>query len=750
MAEELKLRAVIESVLDERGFKNFDAAAARASGSMKRTSADSTALAGSFRNLAGTLIGIGSAAAAFNFLRESFLGFAREERQLGAMRFQLKAIGEDSEKTGAEVEAFIAALSQQAGIVDDELIPAFNRLLLGLKSVKAAKEALTIAARFAANGVGTVEQNADSLARALQTGQVRALTPFGVSMDATKEGAERLAHAMEQVVRTAEGMPTSLADTQDKINRVAVAFDTARDALGKWASTVLDYELKRVDRAIEALTGEATAMSRLEDQERAVVARRGAGWLAALRARQSARKDDEDAVAKSDLVRIAREREAAEARAKAEKEGIKTAEQAAALRLAVTRERLQAEIGMEREGTDRALSLQLEMLALEEKATLDEARKIGVERSAIDETFAARRKEILFRHEQAAAEIARNELALERAVLDERAEITELSVEHLLAIRVRALELERRAAISAARETGEDVLAIDTIFALRRARLAAESRREQEEQETRRIETARDSERSLWTAQLQGTQVTGRRRFQLERRQLDEWLRDEIRRVGANEDARTAVLEEHSARTQEIKRQEAAQAAEQNAMVASQGVTMLTAMFGESKALAVAQAIINTYEGASKALAQGGIIGPVMAALIIATGLGYVKTIMAQEPAKAGGGGAGRAGGFDDPTSDMLARERGEAWAGDLLQMLDRGFAAGLARSAPAFAGGQRQAPAPPTIINQRQSTFSPTTNTNVSISGWVGAGRTEMAKRLQRELLRIDRQVVRRGRIRG
>jgi len=330
------------------------------------------------------------------------------------------------------------------------------------------------------------------------------------------------------------------------------------------------------------------------------------------------------------------------------------------------------------------------------------------------------------------------------------AEITELSVEHLLAIRVRALELERRAAISAARETGEDVLAIDTIFALRRARLAAESRREQEEQETRRIETARDSERSLWTAQLQGTQVTGRRRFQLERRQLDEWLRDEIRRVGANEDARTAVLEEHSARTQEIKRQEAAQAAEQNAMVASQGVTMLTAMFGESKALAVAQAIINTYEGASKALAQGGIIGPVMAALIIATGLGYVKTIMAQEPAKAGGGGAGRAGGFDDPTSDMLARERGEAWAGDLLQMLDRGFAAGLARSAPAFAGGQRQAPAPPTIINQRQSTFSPTTNTNVSISGWVGAGRTEMAKRLQRELLRIDRQVVRRGRIRG
>ena len=46
------------------------------------------------------------------------------------------------------------------------------------------------------------------------------------------------------------------------------------------------------------------------------------------------------------------------------------------------------------------------------------------------------------------------------------------------------------------------------------------------------------------------------------------------------------------------------------------------------KALAVAQAVMNTYQGATKALAQGGIYGPIAAATVIATGLMSVKKII--------------------------------------------------------------------------------------------------------------------------
>jgi hypothetical protein len=60
------------------------------------------------------------------------------------------------------------------------------------------------------------------------------------------------------------------------------------------------------------------------------------------------------------------------------------------------------------------------------------------------------------------------------------------------------------------------------------------------------------------------------------------------------------------------------------------------------KALAVAQAIISTYQGASKALGQGGVFGPVAAAGVIAQGLAQVRSIMSTDlPEAPMGGGSG-------------------------------------------------------------------------------------------------------------
>lgn len=49
------------------------------------------------------------------------------------------------------------------------------------------------------------------------------------------------------------------------------------------------------------------------------------------------------------------------------------------------------------------------------------------------------------------------------------------------------------------------------------------------------------------------------------------------------------------------------------------------------KAAAIVQATINTYEGASKALAQGGIYGTIMAAVVVAQGLAQVAAIRSQQ-----------------------------------------------------------------------------------------------------------------------
>ena len=76
----------------------------------------------------------------------------------------------------------------------------------------------------------------------------------------------------------------------------------------------------------------------------------------------------------------------------------------------------------------------------------------------------------------------------------------------------------------------------------------------------------------------------------------------------------------------------------------------LSALAGENaeaqKAIGIAQAIIDTYIGANKALAQGGLVGGIAAAGIIATGLANVATIAStQIPRSLGGGGSSFGGG---------------------------------------------------------------------------------------------------------
>jgi hypothetical protein len=69
------------------------------------------------------------------------------------------------------------------------------------------------------------------------------------------------------------------------------------------------------------------------------------------------------------------------------------------------------------------------------------------------------------------------------------------------------------------------------------------------------------------------------------------------------------------------------------------------------KSIAVATAVMNTYEGASKAIAQGGIFGPIAAAATIAAGLLNVKKIISTKiPSAKGGGSVG-----DGATPSMSA-----------------------------------------------------------------------------------------------
>lgn len=257
MPDDLKLRAVIESILQAKGFNELDAALVRTkthAGVLKKSADD---LGYSFSTLKTAFLGVAGATAVVELLRSSYVDFARTERQFNAIAGQLRAMGDESGLMARQVRDFINAVSEQTGILDDDLIPAYNRLLLGTKDVKAAQELLQIASRFAANGFGTVEANAERLTVAIQRGTVRSLAEFGVVTDDLVGKQDALSIALDRVREKANTLNPSLNDAQDRLNRLARAWDTVKDSIGFVIDKLLQFEpsVRRAMAALELLSG---------------------------------------------------------------------------------------------------------------------------------------------------------------------------------------------------------------------------------------------------------------------------------------------------------------------------------------------------------------------------------------------------------------------------------------------------------------------------------------------------------------
>ena len=105
-------------------------------------------------------------------------------------------------------------------------------------------------------------------------------------------------------------------------------------------------------------------------------------------------------------------------------------------------------------------------------------------------------------------------------------------------------------------------------------------------------------------------------------------------------------------------------------------------MFEVGKAAAAAQATMNTYEGANKAMAQGGIWGWAQAAAIMTAGFNNVNNILSTSFGGAGGGAASTGGaaglGSDGSTTEAPSVQttnfdvtlQGDSFSGDQVRGL--------------------------------------------------------------------------------
>jgi hypothetical protein len=178
------------------------------------------------RSVKHALIGVGVTA----FAKSAISAFAAQEKQLALFSNSLRQIGFDF--AASDSLAFLNSLKLQYGVVDSQLLPAYQQLLTTTRSLAASQNLTNIALDIAARQNISVTQAADALSKAYlgNTKSVGALD-LGISK-ATLASGDFYA-LLKEITTITKGAAAAGADTfSNKLARLKVAADLAKVSIG--------------------------------------------------------------------------------------------------------------------------------------------------------------------------------------------------------------------------------------------------------------------------------------------------------------------------------------------------------------------------------------------------------------------------------------------------------------------------------------------------------------------------------------
>jgi hypothetical protein len=308
--------------------------------------------------------------------------------------------------------------------------------------------------------------------------------------------------------------------------------------------------------------------------------------------------------------------------------------------------------------TKTAQSLKKEQLQ-NDLESAERAKKLAILREqASDETVpAARRKAALLELRKDAEQNAKDDIELAKKVTENKiAQLTlqrdgeKKNQEEINKLKIDQINVETDNA-NELRRIAKQITAIEK---------AEQQKRDEDAKEARRIrEEARKEEQKKLEDEAAASK---KRRDDLSKSEQDIEMEQAATKKKNDEDLQKRLIERgqttinvadqtlqaNNAIAQSDLALQNAKAAQQQAQfdLAMQTLDIVGGMVDKNsvagKSIAVATAVMNTYEGASKAIAQGGVFGPIAAAATIAAGLLNVKKIISTKiPSAKGGGNVG-------------------------------------------------------------------------------------------------------------
>jgi len=598
-------------------------------------------MAGASEHLGRTLTRFLGAAALGALVKTSLTEFAKVERSWNSLAIMMDNLGISAKENLPAVRKELEALAAAGDGALAETIPAFQTFLGLTKNVAASMELVKLSANIAETGLMDLAGAGNVIENVLSGKATPALRNLGINI---RENADGAINAKEALATLFDRFPDHIRDIEDmqsRLDRLTAAWVGFKTAL----ATKIDYFasgefMEDIRSAVEFLRGGT--------EKPPALGKVIAGWGAA--GKEAGEAFNEGKKAALDVAGTAVSSKDVEA-AKRTAEKRREIETQAALKV----EELKARLADE--GTQERLALELASLDKQKEEAIEAARKVGASTLAIEEAFLLARqvKQKEFRDETAKdarewneqfkreSERAGEELARAAA---EMVEFERESLDALQQARIAGIQDE----IEAAEQRGEDISSLnDEIHELDLARL----------EEARLAEIA--------AAQAKGAEVaTIEERYRL---------------------MKLTAEQKHTRMMDFIHKQRRLQAVETATTAATAAITFAGVAFGESKSLMIAQAIVDTYAAANRALAT---LPPpfsyAAATLAVAMGMANVKRIKSIEKESGGGGkGGGKGEAFDDPVNDEKAFKFGRKSVVDFIQHTSRGHQQALREVLPSL-----------------------------------------------------------------
>lgn len=723
-SDDLTIRGIIEFLLKGKGLEDAEKGAKGAGAEADKASKKMDKMAKSVNHVGKAIVGVFAAGAVARVVRSGVTEFAQYERGLNAIERQVSSFAKGQGSAVPVARAFLESLERQTGVLRQDALPSFQKFVGITKSVEGGMFAIKLAADLTNAGLGDIKTNSERLANLLQGEVTEAAKSLGLQLRNQNGTVKTQSELLQELIDLYGGFSEKQNDAQSQLERAASGWNDFKQAVGRGVAPALNFVggiLSNVTKVLQSLgpiavktffqaagaalgfakqVAAALNMKRLIKEGptayAAAVAAAGAEGHARFREEiegaTAALEDiwEQAGFAAGEAFERGRDAAFDVAGGKDEERAAEAAKKRAAFEIAAETELQAAKAALLGEGTQARFDAEVGLLERQKEAALAKARELGAETRAIEELFLAERQGLV--NDFVAAQIAAEDAKVQR-LEEERDRELEIN-RQVIEARLEALQSGHALQLEQFKGTAEEKLQ------LMREQLEAEAALRQEMLELENEQALND------------TELTNDQRLKIQ-------LAFDKKMAAAQDDV--------SAKMVEIDKQEKAARQETMQQWGTAVLGVLSMVFGNNKAFAIAEALIQTYFGAAKAIAQNpppSPVGVAAAAFVIAQGLARVQQITATNPTAQKG--------FDDPVHDRLARAGGRRWAQDLLRNIDAGFGEGLADMFQRL----------PRMASQRVTNINEDNSQTVNVGNVMGgrAGARQLARQLRKINYRENR----------